>query len=96
VVVFAALVVGTLWRAWFLAVDRPRGSIVDDAPYSVSTLLPLLLLVALLAQSLAESRILVESGWVLLVLLAVVTKRQQNTAAPLQSPARPGSTVESP
>ncbi|WP_349899472.1 O-antigen ligase family protein [Parafrigoribacterium soli] len=37
-------------------------------------MLPLLVLAALLVQSLAESRILVEGGWVLLVVLAVKTK----------------------
>jgi len=73
--VFGALAVSTLWRSWFLAVDRPRLGISDTASYAVSALLPLLLIVALLAQSLAESRILVESGWVLLVVLAIKTKR---------------------
>ncbi|ANP71608.1 O-antigen ligase family protein [Cryobacterium arcticum] len=74
-IVFAALTLSTLWRAWFLAVDRPRLGVADTEPFSVVSLLPLLLTVALLAQSLAESRILVESGWVLLVILAVTTKR---------------------
>jgi exopolysaccharide production protein ExoQ len=74
-IVFGALAVSTLWRSWFLAVDRPRLGISDTASYAVSALLPLLLIVALLAQSLAESRILVESGWVLLVVLAIKTKR---------------------
>jgi len=74
-IVFGALAVSTLWRSWFLAVDRPRLGISDTASYSVSSLLPLLLIVALLAQSLAESRILVESGWVLLLVLAIKTKR---------------------
>lgn len=74
-IVFGALAGSTLWRSWFLAVDRPRLGIADTAPFSVAALLPLLLLVALLAQSLAESRILVESGWVFLLVLAVKTKR---------------------
>jgi O-antigen ligase len=74
-IVFGALAVSTLWRSWFLAVDRPRLGISDTASYAVSALLPLLLIVALLAQSLAESRILVESGWVLLLVLAIKTKR---------------------
>ena len=74
-IVFGALVLSTLWRSWFLAVDRPRLGVNDTATYTVSSLLPLLLTVALLAQSLAESRLLVESGWVLLVVLAVRTKR---------------------
>ena len=80
-IVFAALVFSTLWRCWFLAVDRPRRGLADTEPFAASALLPLLLLVALLAQSLAESRILIESGWLLLVVLAVTTKRQQATNA---------------
>jgi len=83
VIVFAALVLSTLWRAWFLAVDRPRLGVADNAPYAASALLPLLLLAALLAQSVAESRLLIEYGWLLLVVLAVATKRQQGTPAPM-------------
>ncbi|MGN6428663.1 MAG: O-antigen ligase family protein [Leifsonia sp.] len=74
-VVFILLVLTTLWRSWFAAVDRPRTSIADDTPYTALTLLPLLLLAALLAQSFAESRILIEGGWTLLVVLAVKTKQ---------------------
>ena len=75
VVIFALLIVSTLWRAWFQAVDRPRFAPGDDLPYTALTLLPLLLLAALLAQSLAESRILIEAGWTLLVVIAVKTKQ---------------------
>jgi len=75
VIVFAALCLSTLWRSWFLAVDRPRLGVADTSPFAATSLLPLLLVVALLAQSLAESRLLVESGWVILVVLAVRTKR---------------------
>lgn len=75
VVVFAALVLSTLWRSWFLAVDRPRDGIADDRPYAASALVPYLLMVALIVQSLAESRILIESGWILLLALALITKR---------------------
>jgi len=74
-IVFAALSISTLWRTWFLAVDRPRLGVADTSPFTVVSLLPLLVTVALLAQSLAESRILVESGWVLLVVLAIKSKR---------------------
>ncbi|WP_426623258.1 O-antigen ligase family protein [Leifsonia sp. McL0607] len=74
-VIFALLVVSTLWRSWFQAVDRPRFAVADAVPYTALTLLPLLLLAALLAQSLAESRILIEGGWTLLVLIAVKTKQ---------------------
>lgn len=83
VVAFAALALSTLWRSWFLAVDRPRRSVADTAPFEASALLPLLIMAALLAQSVAESRLLVEYGWVLLVVLAVMTKRQQASSAPM-------------
>jgi exopolysaccharide production protein ExoQ len=118
VIAFAALALSTLWRSWFLAVDRPvrapepvrvkppmvelvetrsreklnqrtttdaagRPAKPAAAPYPASTLLPLLLMAALLAQSLAESRLLIEYGWLLLVMLAVMTKRQQATMAPM-------------
>jgi len=82
-VVFSALVLSTLWRAWFLAIDRPRPGVADTAPYAASALMPLLIVTALLAQSFAESRLLVEYGWLLLVVMAVMTKRQQGTPAPM-------------
>ncbi|QNE35080.1 O-antigen ligase family protein [Leifsonia shinshuensis] len=74
-VIFALLVLSTLWRSWFLAVDRPRVAVADDLPYTALALLPLLLLAALLAQSLAESRILIEGGWALFALLSLKTKQ---------------------
>ncbi|NRG39966.1 O-antigen ligase family protein [Rathayibacter sp. VKM Ac-2835] len=77
-VLFSALVVSTLWRAWFRAVDRPRRSATAALPYSAVSLAPLLLIVALLAQALFESRLLIESGWLLLVALAVLTKQPAN------------------
>ena len=49
--------------------------------------MPLLLLVALLGQSLAESRILIEGGWLLLIAIAWSTKQRQWAAEPL--PAEP-------
>ncbi|GHD42643.1 O-antigen ligase family protein [Mycetocola manganoxydans] len=78
-ILFTAVIVSVTWRAWFAAVDRPRVDIVDTHPYSPLSLLPILFLVVLLVQSLAESRILIESGWVLLVLFAVATKQQTVT-----------------
>jgi exopolysaccharide production protein ExoQ len=105
VIAFAALALSTLWRSWFLAVDRPVRPPAPVSPttgpvettdaagrpaataaltrYPASALLPLLLMAALLAQSLAESRLLIEYGWLLLVMLAVMTKRQQATMAPM-------------
>lgn len=75
VVLFAAVIISTLWRSWFAAVDRPRFDLRDDRQHSMLSLVPILLLVVLLVQSLAESRILIESGWVLLVLLCLKTKQ---------------------
>jgi O-antigen ligase len=73
--VFVLLVLTTFGRSWFLAVDRPRTTVADDQPYRAIALLPLLLMAALIAQSFAESRILIEGGWALLVALCVSTKQ---------------------
>ncbi|GAA3735626.1 hypothetical protein GCM10022239_09570 [Leifsonia bigeumensis] len=76
-IVFAALVGAALVKAWQHAVDRPQKA--PDAPqrYSAITLLPLLLLVALVVQSLAESRLITEYGLAFLVIVAVKTKRRE-------------------
>ncbi len=73
-IVFAFLMLSTTWRAWFVAVDRPRWDLTDQRPFMAMSLLPLLILTALLAQSLAESQLLVQSGWMLLVICAVMMK----------------------
>ncbi|AYG04286.1 O-antigen ligase family protein [Gryllotalpicola protaetiae] len=74
VVVFALLAVTTLGRAWFMAVDRPMLDASGRHPFTAVTLLPLLVFAAQLVQSLAESRLLLESGWALLVVWSVTTK----------------------
>lgn len=76
-IVFAALVGAALVKAWQHAVDRPQKA--PDAPlhYSAVTLLPLLLLAALIVQSLAESRLITEYGLAFLVIIAVKTKRRE-------------------
>ncbi|WP_223694648.1 O-antigen ligase family protein [Leifsonia poae] len=74
-VVFILLVLTTLGRSWFAAVDRPRTGVADTGRYTALDLLPLLLLAAYLAQSVAESRLLIEAGWTVLVVLAVKTKQ---------------------
>ncbi|HKH07851.1 MAG TPA: O-antigen ligase family protein [Agromyces sp.] len=86
-IAFCSIVVGALWRSWFLAVDRPMDASGHPLPHSAAALLPLLVLVALIGQSLAESRILVEGGWVLLIAIAWSTKRRQWEHEPL--PAEP-------
>jgi exopolysaccharide production protein ExoQ len=76
-IVFGALIVSTLSRSWPFAVDRPQVSPGTQGDYSSASLLPLLLLVALIVQSFAESRLLVEFGLFTLALLAVKTKRPE-------------------
>jgi len=91
VVVFAGVVIGALWRSWFLAVDRPMDASGRPLPYSAASLVPLLVLVSLLAQSLAESRILIEGGWVLLIVIAWATKQRQWTPEPLPATTSAGT-----
>jgi hypothetical protein len=73
-VIFAALVVATFYRSWWFAVDHPLDGGGRPLPRVAITLAPALLLTALLAQSVVESRMLVEGGWLLLILIAVKTK----------------------
>ena len=76
-IVFGALVVSTLSRSWLFAVDRPQLSPTTLGRFTAASLLPLLLLVALIVQSFAESRLLVEFGLFALALVAVKTKRPE-------------------
>jgi exopolysaccharide production protein ExoQ len=62
-VVVGLLVLTTLLRSWVYAMDGPRES----------ALLPFALLAALLVHSLAESRLLIEIGWALLVIVSIRT-----------------------
>ncbi|PZQ89713.1 MAG: exopolysaccharide production protein [Leifsonia xyli] len=73
VVLLAVLVVGALIRSWSLAQElrsAPYGSPLISWPLSAT---PLLLLTALLVQSLVESQLLWEFGFALLVIIAVKT-----------------------
>lgn len=73
VVVLAALVISMLVRAWLRATDRPQDHPGQLRSYTALTLAPVLILVALLVQSVAESRLLVEFGWAFVVIIAVTT-----------------------
>jgi exopolysaccharide production protein ExoQ len=75
VIVFAAFALSALVRSWLMAVDRPQAGPGASGRYDASTLLPALILVALIAQSVAESRLLIEYGLLLLTLFAIKTKR---------------------
>lgn len=74
VLLFAPLVVLTVWRVWFRAVDPPRRGPGAPLPYATSALWPFLVMVALVVQSLTESRMLIEWGWLLLVMFAVKSR----------------------
>jgi O-antigen ligase len=73
IVLFALLVLGALVRSWGMAAEVTR---IRYAPADLrrpENAAPLLLLVALLVQSLAESRLIIEVGFALLVIIAVKT-----------------------
>ncbi|GMA27998.1 O-antigen ligase family protein [Arenivirga flava] len=77
IVVFAILILGTLARAWTAALDQPlRTAFGGTRPYDALGMLPLLILVALLVQSIAESHMLYENGWFLLCVLVLGLKRR--------------------
>ncbi|MBX3092372.1 MAG: O-antigen ligase family protein [Cryobacterium sp.] len=76
-VVFAALVGAALVKAWQHAVDRPQRAPGQPLRHPALTLLPLLVLVALVVQSFAESRLITEYGLALLIVVAVKTKRRE-------------------
>jgi exopolysaccharide production protein ExoQ len=86
-VVAGALVLSTLVRSWQFALDRVRMQPFSEGSHRWITLLPLLILVAQLVQSLAESRMLVEGGWMFIVILAVMTKNAR-VGAELAVPRR--------
>ena len=73
-IVFGALVITTLVRSWLMATDRVVSVPGSPGTYSAVSLLTPLLLTALLVQSLAESRLLVEGCYMLLVILATSSK----------------------
>ncbi|MEF2977772.1 O-antigen ligase family protein [Subtercola sp. YIM 133946] len=72
--VFSCLIAATIIRSWWMAVDPPTPVVGVPTPYQAVALLPLLLLAALVIQSLTESRLLVEGNFLLLVLLATKVK----------------------
>lgn len=76
-IVFIALVGAALIKAWQHAVDRPQKAPGAPLRHSAITLLPLLVLVALVVQSFAESRLITEYGFALLIVVAVKTKRRE-------------------
>ncbi|OUE08320.1 O-Antigen ligase [Clavibacter michiganensis] len=102
--VFACLVVTTYVRSWWAAIDRPQHRRDRVEPYTALALAPLLLMTALVVQSLAESRLLYEGNWLLLVVIAIATRSgmvaREDVPGPVDSrrrdaPARPGAAAAS-
>jgi hypothetical protein len=76
-ILFIALVGAALVKAWQHAVDRPQRAPGAPLNHTALTLLPLLVLTALVVQSFAESRLITEYGLALLIVVAVKTKRRE-------------------
>ncbi|MGN6326466.1 O-antigen ligase family protein [Pseudolysinimonas sp.] len=68
-IVFGIFVVVTLLRAWTTAIDAAPGT-------GLVRLFPVVVLVALLVHSLAESRLLIEIGFTLLVVVTITVSRK--------------------
>jgi O-antigen ligase len=68
-IVFGLLVLTTLWRSWFMAIEAGRSRLID--------LFPLLVMVALIVHSIAESRLLVEICFSLLVIASIRTAQRE-------------------
>jgi exopolysaccharide production protein ExoQ len=74
-VLFLLVVVGVVLRAWSWATDRRVLGVGREAAWSALDLLPVLLLTLLLVHGLTESRLIVEWGWAIFVVVVVVTRR---------------------
>lgn len=61
-------------RAWRLSVSPTMNDVSGLKPFEPLTLLPVLLLAAMLIQSLTESRLLIEGDWLLFVLICCKVK----------------------
>jgi exopolysaccharide production protein ExoQ len=70
-IVFGLLVLTTLVRSWVLALDAGRGRV------PLVNLFPLLIVVALIVHSIAESRLLIEIGFALLVVASIRSAQRE-------------------
>ncbi len=86
--IFVTLALMTLQRVWCRAVDAPRRGAEPPLPYAASTLFPWLVMCALMVQSLTESRLLVEWGWLLFVVFAVKTRIDYELPSRADEPPR--------
>ena len=73
-VLFAIYVLTTLSRSWSSATRIVPGAAFAPRSFDPVSLLPLLVVVALLVQSVAESRLLYQGNWVLFALFAIKSR----------------------
>lgn len=85
-VLFSLVALSTLVRSWLLAKDRIITEPGSLGTYSWVSLLPLLIFCAQLVQSIAESRMLLEGGLMLLVIWSVKTKLSPVAEDPPRGP----------
>nr|WP_254701031.1 O-antigen ligase family protein [Curtobacterium pusillum] len=71
---FALYVVTTLSRSWSSATRIGYDRTLSPRPFEPVSLLPLLVVVALLVQSIAESRLLYQGNWVLFAIIAIKSR----------------------
>ena len=71
---FALYVLTTLNRSWSSATRIGYDASLAPRPFDPVSLLPLLVVVALLVQSVAESRLLYQGNWVLFALIAIKSR----------------------
>lgn len=85
-VLFGLLALSTLVRSWLMAKDAIISAPGDRGYHSWVSMLPLLVFVAQLIQSIVESRLLLEGGWILFVIWAVKTKLDPVAIDPVRGP----------
>ena len=95
-VVFGALVLATLVRSWLISIDRIVTRPGQLGTHSWVAMLPILMLTAQLVQSIAESRILLEGGLMLLVIWAVKTKISPLGLEPVEPELSPATLRDRP
>lgn len=74
-IVFVAFVLSTVVRTWILSIDRSGIDVGKRGPRDPISLLAVLVVIALVAQSFTESRLIIEYGILLMTLFAVRSKR---------------------
>lgn len=89
---FALYVLTTLGRSWSSATRAGFGPDLAPRPFDPVTLFPLLVVVALLVQAVAESRLLYQGNWVFFALIAIKSRIVLVT----EEPASVGDGVRTP